>query len=491
MSKKKKKNDNLSPRDKNSRMDYDEILNDGWADDVRVEQTLEFLPIDDDMIRHYNHSSGNASPDRNISDEGDDPYYSEEYEGEYDEDDIGNDEEIDDPYYDEEDWEEDADESTSRSTFRSWIRKKFREFRTKKVSGFRIFLLVYIGAAIILMSFGLIYFYDFLEDYEATYQASLPYHKADELISILKQTDAETLGSMVTDIPVISQYEELSVYQEKVHERIAGKELRYVPSKSYTDDAPSYTILADGVPVGQADFSRSPDELPYHFPIWHMSSLSLPVTAQISARISAPANSAVMINGLSVAETDCVERGIANEKNEYVEPYTTLPSISVYEVSGLYEEPVVTAIDMNGAELPVHYDETTKTYKADFPHTAPDQEELEAYAIEVVSNYALYISKDLPDGALDKYFTPNNKYLYYIDHNSSRQFFTKHSNPTIQNEEVREFIYYNDDAYYCEVYLEEAIKMAWGSSEPEILPTDGKFYFVKIDGEWKASGIEY
>ena len=60
-----------------------------------------------------------------------------------------------------------------------------------------------------------------------------------------------------------------------------------------------------------------------------------------------------------------------------------------------------------------------------------------------------------------------------------------------KNVEVRDFISYTDDMYYCEVYLEQWMQMNRGSSEPEVVPTDGRFYFVKVNGKWKISGIEY
>ena len=56
---------------------------------------------------------------------------------------------------------------------------------------------------------------------------------------------------------------------------------------------------------------------------------------------------------------------------------------------------------------------------------------------------------------------------------------------------MKDFIAYSDDVCYCEVLVEQYLTMEWGPREPEVITTDGKFYFVKQNGEWKVLGIEF
>ena len=71
------------------------------------------------------------------------------------------------------------------------------------------------------------------------------------------------------------------------------------------------------------------------------------------------------------------------------------------------------------------------------------------------------------------------------------RYFTRHLAEEIHSTEVLDFVSYSDDAFYCEVMVEQYLTMEWGPREPEVLMTDGKFYFVRYNGEWKVAGIEF
>jgi hypothetical protein len=153
-------------------------------------------------------------------------------------------------------------------------------------------------------------------------------------------------------------------------------------------------------------------------------------------------------------------------------------------------EPTVTAYAADGSEVPVVYDSEASKYYVDYPRDCPDREAMENYAAKAVSAYASFVSGDLPESELRRYFTPNNRFLYYMTH-AGLTYFTRHLDEEIHSTEILDFISYSDDAFYCEVKVEQYLTMEWGPREPEILITDGKFYFVRINDEWKVSGIEF
>ena len=180
-----------------------------------------------------------------------------------------------------------------------------------------------------------------------------------------------------------------------------------------------------------------------------------------------------------------------SELNQYVDPYAVIPGTANYQVTGLYQKPVVTAKDFLGNDCGLVYDENTDTYTVDFIKEFDGYEDLSSFAISFASTFANYISQDAGNHALDKYFPSGSKALSYIKRNSSRDLYTSHGNVSIHNEEIKDCIVFSENVVYMEVYVEQWMEMYWGADEPEVLPTDAHVYFVKIDGKWLVGGIQY
>lgn len=359
-----------------------------------------------------------------------------------------------------------------------------------KTHYFRTFLILWLGLLSIAISFALGYFYDFLDSYETAYQASLPYHTMDGIMQSFYDMDMDTVYKMQTDLPVITKFETEETVKLYMSDLLEGKTLSYEKTSYYSEDFPEYQILADGYVVATVSLRKSQtDHLEYDFPVWYVSSFTFYTQPLEYFHIEVPENFTVYVNGIELDDEYYVSR-TSPEENMFVEPYQTLPDIKTYQGDGLYASPTVTAVNSFGTEYVVLPEETTGNYIIPFPTDCPDAEAMKAYASEVVSVYANFVSDDTPDNALDPYFPEDSTLLPLIKANTSRQYYTSHQTPEIQNIEIKEFIAYNEDVYYCEVYLEQSMVISsW--RDPEIVPTDGRFYFVRIDGEWKVSAIAY
>lgn len=356
---------------------------------------------------------------------------------------------------------------------------------------FRTFLILWLGILAIAIAFALGYFYDFLDSYETAYQASLPYHTMDNIMQSFFDMDMDTIYKMQTDLPVITEFETEETVKLYMAELLEDKLLSYEETAYYNEDFPEYQILADGYVVATVSLRKSlTDHLEYDFPVWYVSSFTFYTQPLEDFHIEVPENFTVYVNGIMLDNDDYYIGRTSPEENMFTEPYQTLPDIVTYQGDGLYVAPTVTAVNSFGNEYIVLPEETTGNYIISYPTDCPDVDDMKSYAIEVVTTYANYISGDTPNNALDKYFPTDSTLLPLIKANTSRQFFTSHRTPEIQNVEIKEFIAYSEDIYYCEVYLEQSMVIsAW--RDPEIVPTDGRFYFVKIDGEWKVSAIAY
>lgn len=360
----------------------------------------------------------------------------------------------------------------------------------RKTHYFRTFLILWLGLLSIVIAFALGYFYDFLDAYENAYQSSRPYHTMDSVMQSFYDMDMDTVYKMQTDLPAITEFETEDTVKLYMAELLEGKALSYEKTAYYNEDFPEYQILADGYVVATIALRKSQtDRLEYDFPVWYVSAFTFYTQPLENFYIEVPENFTVYVNGIKLGD-DYYVRRTSPAENMFVEPYQTLPDIKTYQGDGLYAVPTVTAVNSFGTEYIVLPEETTGSYLIPYPADCPDADAMKAYAAEVVSTYANFVSDDTPDNALDQYFPQDSALLPLIKANTSRQYFTSHQTPVIQNIEIREFIAYNEDVYYCEVFLEQSMVISsW--RDPEIVPTDGRFYFVKIDGEWKVSAIAY
>lgn len=332
-------------------------------------------------------------------------------------------------------------------------------------------------------------FNDFQIDYETSYQSSSPELVMNDIFSHFESRDIDYIWQNMAEHPQVSQFETEDDIKNYMLSMIEGKTLTYVESGEYTQDRPCYTVEADGYVIGTVALSRI-GQKEYGFPVWGLDVISFPALPLEGAMITIPENSSVYINGIMLDETYITEDIPADEDElQYVEPYGgTIPGFTTYAVSGLYFEPTVEVKDYSGADCPVEYNADFDRYNADYSTNHAEREALEQYGIDFTSTFANVISMDEDISALDRFFPPDSLALNYISRNTALRYFTGHGAVTIQNEEVQEFIAYNEDTVYMQVYIEQEMQM-W--PDPEILPTTTHIYLTRIDGEWKISGIRY
>ena len=360
-----------------------------------------------------------------------------------------------------------------------------------KRNPFRMFMILWLGCLSITIAVLLGYFYEFLCRYEDAYQASRPYHDMDYVLEQLETRNLPAVYNMMTVKPTISEWETTDNVYRYMDTLLGDAQFDYTETPSHLEDYPEYYITADGYIIATVALMKSQTEsLAYDFPVWYISSFEFYTEPQYDFRIEAPENCTVSINGIPLSDTYCYEDSISMNDAAYMAGYADLPDGVRYYGDGLYEAPVITAYNCFGEEAPVTFNTSTGIYEVGFGTNSSEEAALQAYAIEVVSAYANYISNDLPEDGLDNYFVEGCEILEMIKAGTSRQYFAAHSTPTIQNEEVLDFILYSEDAFYCEVYLEQNMPLTY-YNEPEIIPITGKFYFVRIDGQWRVCNIRY
>ena len=356
---------------------------------------------------------------------------------------------------------------------------------------YRIFLMSWIAALLIVMSVFLGKFYDYLDKYETDYRASRPEVITEDLMILFRTRDVSSIYDLLTVKPEAGIYEsenEILEYMEPLLDRgpVSFSEVR----GESTYEHPVFSISSGDSTIARAEYDLMPGASEDDIPKWNLSLLDLPVRAEKSVDVIAPENITIFINGTELSDPVLTNIEEEAEAQKFFDEYVSVPPMAERVCQGLYMEPTVTAYAADGSEVPVVYDSEASKYYVDYPRDCPDREAMENYAAKAVSAYASFVSGDLPESELRRYFTPNNRFLYYMTH-AGLTYFTRHLDEEIHSTEILDFISYSDDAFYCEVKVEQYLTMEWGPREPEILITDGKFYFVRINDEWKVSGIEF
>ena len=362
----------------------------------------------------------------------------------------------------------------------------------RKISKFTKGLLIWLALLTVAICIGLIWFNGFLGRYEELYQASLPYHQAEKVVELLGNNNVDAVWDMITDKPKVTEFENDSYVKKYVEGIVKGKELTYKQTEDYTENDPEYYICTTEYIIAKLKLAEDETQNPrYGFKAWKILNVEFYTSADNDFKITIPETYKLTLNGKEVPASYKTQEGIELEENKYLKPHAELPKQCVYEVKGLYEEPVITITDAEGNPAKALKDKDTGAYKVVFGSEFAEKEEVEKFAIKFTTDFANFISQDASKTALDKYFPKNSQTLKDIKRNSSREWYTKHGKVDIKNEQIKEFICYTKDIVYVETYLEQHMEMFFGSKEREVVKTTARLYLCRINGEWKVAGIKY
>lgn len=375
------------------------------------------------------------------------------------------------------------------------LKKIIKEDSTHKrgiVHPFRLFMILWIGSLIIAIAIGLGYFYKYLEDYEAEYQASRPFHTMDDLMISFDTMDITTIINLMTVTPEINEFEDADNLTGYILSLLSGKEISYTTTANHTEETPEYYVTADGYIVAVVGLKKEPmlssSDKPSRFPKWYISSFEFYTDAQYSVRVEKPTNYTLCINGIAVPDTYRYEGNIAiDDKQDYFGSRVIIPQLEKFYINGFYEKPYLTAISCYGTECEVVWNEQRGIYE--IPLAKPDDyEELEDFVIQAACDYTNWVSQDAEEDVINKYFENDSELLKMIKAGTSRKYFTRHTDTNIQNIQVLELTVYNEKAMYASISLDQHMTV-WG--EETIVPVQCNFYYLKTDDGWKIISIMF
>lgn len=349
-----------------------------------------------------------------------------------------------------------------------------------------IFLSSWLVTLIAIITVGLIYFYHFLEDYEIVYQESLPYHTMDKYMEVFNG-DMSDVYELITDKPETSIYENKENVIGYMSLLLEDKKIEYEEAIESTDKIPVYNITADGYLIGKMNLKQASLRRSYDLPIYEKDSFEFYTDPGRSIRVKVPETCSVYLNDVKVSDASIYQTDTVN--TNYFDEYTTLPAMKYYKVSDLYEDPKLKIVSSYGDEVKAEFNNQTGVYEVPYFVSKETEEEMISFAKSAVKTYTQVITREVSNQSLYGIFTKNNEIVKSIILNdSSFKWFPNHKTTDIEDE-IIEFIPYNEDAFYCEIKHTQHMLIYGVRPSDEI--TDTRFYYVKENGEWKIVHITY
>lgn len=359
----------------------------------------------------------------------------------------------------------------------------------KRAIGYFTFLTGWVIALTVILAAALIWFYGFLKNYQKVYDETRPLLYQNEVMKLFEEKNAARILEAAQPV-TLGPFEDQKIFEEFLNGYLEGKQMAFAPKKGeHIEERPVYVVTADEVPLAVVRLKKQAETAAYGLPLWETGSIELLPMETKQFSVLAPDTAMVTVNGIAVTKDALAEDGIHDNAEKYVKDYAQIPTYSRYDLGQFHKEPTVLAVNAAGESVDVTYDEKEHCYKAEFGGNQALQKELNDYVIQMATDYAMYVSNDAPENALDKYFPNGSKLLTGIKGNG-RQYYDSHRRPEVKNEEVKAYTVYSPEAFRAEVYLEQHMYVPF-SGKTEIVITDRPIYFVKINGEWKVAGIEF
>ena len=240
-----------------------------------------------------------------------------------------------------------------------------KHLKAKRGSGkFVKGLIIWLVLLAVVIAVGLACFYGFLGKYEELYQESLPYHIADNAVQMFAKQDVDGIWELSKDKISLSEFENDATVKKVLKDLISGKEFTYKQTEEYAEDEPEYYIVSGNLILAKLKLAEDETQKPpYGFKAWKIGSVEFYTTADSEIKITIPETYKLTLNGIEVSANYKMQSGIEPEENKYLKPYAELPNNCVYEIKGLYEEPVIKITDAEGKEIKAEKDKKSGEYR--------------------------------------------------------------------------------------------------------------------------------
>lgn len=342
-----------------------------------------------------------------------------------------------------------------------------------------IFRCIFIGITVILLAavaFALKTLWDFL----ALYEVCRPDTAITEYAARL-DADRSMIGDKV--VFELNEFETEADLKKLVDKELDG-ELTYVRNgRDSTLEKTVYSIKVNGNIVASVDVVPTDEELRFDLKNYEVSDMRVFKVTSGSYEATVPSSAVLYCNGRAVDKKYITETKPAYpETKNFYGYFDGELSMVTYKIDGFLTEPVFTAKDLFGEELPME--------SGKFVLKTTKNEELSQLALSFSETYSKYVVTDAMLRDATAFLTPDAPLRSKLSH-FSNYWHNRHTGYDFQNVEVGEPMFYSDKCASVHITYEHVLYGVDNDTDGEPhFASDHTVYLVKTDGEWKVTELE-
>lgn len=331
----------------------------------------------------------------------------------------------------------------------------------------------FVGVMAVLIITVLLVLWNFLGNYER----SDPRYYLDQVVTLLENKQYEEAAKR-------SGFEETTFFTferfESYVTEVLGDttDLKVLEMKSTQENERHYRVIGEN---GELKFilTEEPNTLGFGFSSY---SVKIDLGSGGTWKIVAPQEIVVSVDDVVLDESYRIDEKMIPTPFETLKDDSVAPKLAVYEVSGLYTTPVVTA---ENAEIV--YDEKENTVRITDSLKTPEASR-EEMIINAAKTYAAFISGDAQMKDVAALLYPETEFYDSIKTYSS-YWYIDHDSAEAENVKLFNYTEYAQDVFSAEVTFDYRVKRTRGNIN-QVYPTHYRLSFMNIDGSIKLVNIE-
>ncbi len=360
-------------------------------------------------------------------------------------------------------------------------RKKVKEKKTFK----KAFLTVLIVFSAILVA-ALISLWVFLSSFEK----SRPEHYAQTIIENIENGNYDDIHLVTADglsINDESLMADKDAIADIIESKINASETTYRRLSSESDGEKNvYLVKAGDEKLLKVEMVKSDKKFNFGFSDWKEQETVL-LSADLqpkTIKAQVPTASRLYVNGEEIPEEYITDNSGEIELLNTLRDWEIIgeqPKVATYQVSGIWMNPEVTCEE--DGKNPVTCILINDLYTAGFEADEGFADEMYDRVIDCMEPYAYYFSGDAGTGAIASIMLDNSP-AYDNATSADVSWMQEHSDVVISEKEAKNFKYYSDGVFSCDIRFletiyqdEEAVK-TWDTNMTWIFVQDGDEYYL-------------
>ena len=307
-------------------------------------------------------------------------------------------------------------------------------------------LLIIVLTALTVLFMALNLLRDWLADYESAQSKYIAqevfeeYYSPLDLPKLLERTEYTLSPAEDAD--------DLAAYLSAL---IGNSEITYRKvSTGLDENTEKYVVEADGKKFSEFYLTVSEDKSKYGTPLYALSETKIFFNAHNSVTVTAPADSAVYINGYKLPGTLITGAPELTDSCAHMPEGVRGLMYVTYTLDGLLNEPEIRVVSREGESLTPQKDGTTGAYRAEAVYSDTLKAEYSDFIMDFAKTYSVYMQGKGSFKAVSAYLEANTE-LYEQTRTAEVYFVMPYTSYSFEDMTVGEFYAYDENTFSCRI----------------------------------------